>query len=75
MTAKNTKTTKTKKNVQPEEVLTLTSPEIVARTHKDMLYGALFLSVLVNLFFFIAWLVTRVTTGYDAEISSILFTR
>jgi hypothetical protein len=56
-------------------VLTLTSPEIVARTHKDMLYGALFLSVLVNLFFFIAWLVTRVTTGYDAEISSILFTR
>ncbi len=69
-----TKTKKTTSKNQPkEEVLTLTSPEIVASTHRDMLFSALFISVLINITIFITWLVLRVTSQYDPEVVSFLF--
>lgn len=56
-----TKTNNSTTEQSTEAVLTLTSPEIIAQTHKDMLHSTLFVSVLLNVIVFITWLVILVS--------------
>lgn len=71
------KTKKSSNNNQAvsEAVLTMNSPEVIAETHKHMLHSALFLSVLLNVTVLIIWLIARTTTQFDAELTSIIFSR
>ena len=41
----------------------------------DFRNAALIVSVLLNLVIFIAWLILQVTTQYDSQVASLLFTR
>lgn len=56
-----------------------TNPEIQAivasRTGQDVRNAVFVVSVVLNLFIFIAWLAMQVTTRYDAQIASFLFNR
>lgn len=56
-----TKTNNSTTESSHEAILTLTSPEVIAQTHKDMLHSALVVSVLLNIVVFITWLVVLVS--------------
>lgn len=45
------------------------------QTSQDLRNAVLIVSVVVNLFIFIAWLAMQVTTQYDAQIAGFLFNR
>lgn len=69
------KKTSKKKASLKASLQNMQTAEVMAMTQKDMLMSLLVMSLLVNLFFFVAWVVLQVTTQYDAEIAQILFTR
>lgn len=46
-----------------------------ASTMNDVKTAVLLVSVTINLAFFIAWLILRLTTVYDAQVYNILFHR
>lgn len=46
-----------------------------ASTMNDVKTAVLLVSVTINLAFFIAWLILRLTTVYDAQVYNILFNR
>lgn len=45
------------------------------QTSQDLRNAVLIVSVVMNLFIFIAWLAMQVTTRYDAQIAGFLFNR
>ena len=47
----------------------------VAQTGQDVRNAILVVSIVLNLFVFIAWLAMQVTTRYDAQIAGFLFNR
>ncbi len=64
-----------KTNITNEITETVAEAEAVAVSHlsQDLRNAVLVVSVLVNLFVFIAWLAIQVTSRYDAQIASFLF--
>ena len=55
------------------------TPEIQAivatRTGQDVRNAVFVVSIVLNMFIFIAWLAMQVTTRYDAQIAGFLFNR
>lgn len=47
----------------------------IEQTNRDFKNSLLIVSVGINVFIFTAWLALRVTTVYDGQVASILFTR
>lgn len=45
------------------------------KMNEDLKHSILIVSVIANLFVFTAWIAMQVTTQYDAQIFSLLFTR
>ena len=56
----------------PTDVEVLTT---MTQTNRDLVAAILIVSLLVNLFVLIGWVTLKVTTVYDAQISTFLFTR
>jgi hypothetical protein len=56
-----------------------TATEVVAvpssQMSQDLKSAVLIVSVVVNLFIFTAWIALQVTTRYDTQLASFLFTR
>jgi hypothetical protein len=48
---------------------------IVAHMSHDLRNAVLIVSVVLNLFIFTAWIALQVTTQYDTQIASFLFSR
>lgn len=64
------KTKKTNK-VEESEVTALN----VQQLNKDMMVSVLIVSLTVNAFVLIGWITLQVTSVYDAQVASFLFTR
>jgi hypothetical protein len=62
----NTKSTK-------QEVSTTAAEPGVFQTGEDLKHAVLFLSVFINMFLFVGWLVAQTTTQYDSQIISVIF--
>jgi hypothetical protein len=45
------------------------------KMNEDLKHSILIVSLIANLFIFTAWIAMQVTTQYDAQIFSLLFTR
>lgn len=47
----------------------------VTRTHQDIVLSILIVSLVANLFVLTAWIALKVTTAYDSEVATFLFSR
>jgi len=47
----------------------------LTQLHRDIIHSVLFVSLVVNLFFLVGWMVLQVTNIYDSQIAAFLFTR
>lgn len=67
------KKSKTNKKSQQNEI----SQAVVtlAQTHHDTVLALLIVSLTINLFILIGWVALRVTSVYDLEVASFLFSR
>ena len=68
--ARKTKTAK-KEIIAP----TVNSDAILTQTHRDITTALLIVSLTINLFVLIGWVLLQVTTAYDTQVASFLFTR
>ena len=77
MTRKNKTKKITAKDITPTEPVTVTvaSTDIALQTNRDMVTALLIVSLLINLFVLIGWIALQVTTAYDTQVASFLFTR
>jgi hypothetical protein len=66
---KKNKTNKASQKEVTQAVVTL------AQTHHDTVLALLIVSVLINLFILTGWVALQVTTVYDFEVASFLFSR
>lgn len=64
------KTKKTNK-IAESETLTLNA----AQLNKDAMVSVLIVSLAINMFVLIGWVTLQVTSVYDAQVASFLFTR
>ena len=64
------KTNKTNK-IAESEMLALN----VAQLNKDAMVSVLIVSLAINMFVLIGWVALQVTSVYDAQVASFLFTR
>jgi hypothetical protein len=64
----------TKKAISKTQDLTITAP-CYSQVSSDLKNSLLIVSVVANLFIFTAWVALQVTTQFDLQISSFLFTR
>lgn len=67
-------TDKTKKDTTPSELFSQTITADLA-FNQDLKHSILIVSLMVNLIVFTTWIALQVTTQYDAQIASLLFTR
>lgn len=74
-TAKKPVARNTNVAAKKQETPSVDSSIVLALSRKDMVYSLLIMSLLVNLFFFVSWVVLQVTSQYDAEVAQILFAR
>ena len=65
--------TKTTKTVS-EQTIEATATNGV-KVSEDLKHSVLIVSIVANLFVLTAWILLQVTTQYDAQIASFLFTR
>jgi hypothetical protein len=63
--------TKTSKQAKDPEV-NVAEP-VVFQTGQDLKHSVLFLSVFINMFLFIGWLVAQTTDHYNEQIISVVF--
>lgn len=47
----------------------------LSQLHRDIIHSALFVSIMINLFFLVGWMVLQVTNIYDSQVAAFLFTR
>lgn len=66
----NTTTTHAEAAIASEQVMSM-----VNQTDQDAKNALLIVSLLVNAFVLIGWITLQVTTMYDAQVASFLFTR
>jgi hypothetical protein len=71
--AQNTKTTNKKE--QTEAVMEMARPMPSSQMSQDLKTAVLVVSVVANLFVFTAWVALQVTSQFDNQIASFLFTR
>jgi len=71
--AQNTKNTTKKEQI--EAVMELARPIPSSQMSQDLKTAVLIVSVVVNLFVLTTWIALQVTTQYDGQIASFLFTR
>lgn len=76
MMTRETKTNKNKKEMQLASSNNLEPYTVeVAATMNDLKTSILIVSVAINLVILIAWIILQITTKYDGQIYSLLFTR
>jgi hypothetical protein len=68
-------TDKTKTNKETLEQPTVVSAVAGVKVSEDLKHSVLIVSIVANLFVLTAWILLQVTTQYDAQIASFLFTR
>lgn len=69
-------TKKTSKTTQAKQVdVAIEEPVATLQTSQDFKTALLVVSVGINLFIFITWLLLQVTTQFDAQVVSFLFSR
>jgi len=62
---------KSKTNTVAHEEIALVTTQL----NKDVMMSVLIVSLTVNLFVLIGWVALQVTSAYDAQVASFLFTR
>ena len=70
-----TKTTKAKKLVETIEVDAAPQALVINQTDQDLKTAILVVSLLINAFVLVGWILLQVTTVYDTQIASFLFVR
>jgi hypothetical protein len=65
----------TTKKEQVEAVVEVIRPTPGSQMSQDLKTAVLIVSVVANLFILTAWIALQVTTQYDGQIASFLFTR
>lgn len=70
-----TKTTKAKKLVETIEVDAASQALVINQTDQDLKTAILVVSLLINAFVLVGWILLQVTTVYDTQIASFLFVR
>jgi hypothetical protein len=68
-------TDKTKTNKTVTEQTVETAATMSVKVSEDLKHSVLIVSIVANLFVLTAWILLQVTTQYDAQIASFLFTR
>jgi hypothetical protein len=68
-------TRKTKTTKQPTITAEALAIEATAQTSRDATTALLIVSLTINLFILISWVTLQVTSAYDAQVASFLFTR
>jgi hypothetical protein len=68
-------TDKTKTNKEATEQLTDSFATADIKVGEDLKHSVLIVSIVANLFILTAWILIQVTTQYDSQIASFLFTR
>lgn len=53
----------------------VTAQATINHTNRDAALALLIVSLVINLFFLIAWVTLKVTSVYDAEVAAFLFVR
>lgn len=71
MTKKTNIETIVEANEESEAVATADLTQL----HRDIIHSTLFVSLMINLFFLIGWMILQVTNIYDSQIAAFLFTR
>jgi len=51
------------------------NPAIILQTNRDITTALLIVSLTINLFVLIGWVTLQVTSAYDTQVASFLFTR
>lgn len=69
------KRTNTKKHTNVEEKNDTVAVSTMAQTNRDLVTAVLIVSLLANLFILTAWVTLQVTSAYDAQVATFLFTR
>jgi len=49
--------------------------DIITSTNRDVITALLIVSLTINLFILIGWVTLQVTSAYDSQVASFLFTR
>ncbi|RYX78414.1 hypothetical protein EON76_05970 [bacterium] len=70
-----TKTTKAKKLVETIEVDAASQALVINQTDQDLKTAILVVSLLINAFVLVGWILLQVTTVYDTQIAAFLFVR
>lgn len=60
-------------NTTPQEAETCQAVEADRQTRRDALYATLAVSLVVNAFILTGWLALRVTSQFDGQVASLLF--
>jgi len=68
-------TRKTKISKQETSIIEVSSADIIMQTNRDAMTALLIVSLTINLFILIGWIALQVTTAYDTQVASFLFTR
>jgi hypothetical protein len=68
-------TRKTKTTVKPTTKTETVIAVLPAQTDRDAVTALLIVSLMINLFILVGWVTLQVTSAYDAQVASFLFTR